>query len=387
MRHLFVTQDYAPDLGGMARRHVEICRRLAPDTVTVSAVAPTDGGVFDRAEPYVIRRQKFGFSESKRTGNRLRWAGNLARLAHEHDIIHAGNIRGSGYAAWWAARTARIPYVVYVNGGDLLREKRKARSLAGRLGSRGVLADAAGIVATSRWVAELSGDVMQTLGVRRPPPIRAFDLGTDPGWFHPNADTGALRARWGVGSAPVMITIARLVPHKGQDVGIRALQKLGAEFPELRYVIVGAGSDETRLRDLVQKLALGDRVVFAGVLDDSELPEAYCTSTLYLGLSRVEQEVDVEGFGISFIEASACALPIVAGDSGGVRSAVRDDETGVVVPPTDVDAVAAAVASFLRDPELRKRVGQAGRRAVETHYNWDRVARDTREFAREVLRV
>lgn len=387
VRHLFVTQDYAPDLGGMARRHVEVCRRLAQESVTVSAVAATDGGVFDRGESYVIRRQPFGFSRSKRTGNRLRWARDVAALAREHDIIHAGNIRGSGYATWWGARKARVPYLLYVNGGDLLREKRKAKSLAGRLGCRRVLADASGIVATSRWVEELSGQVMQAVGVHRPPPIKAFDLGTDPRWFHPNADTGALRARWRVGAAPLMITIARLVPHKGQDAGIRALQKLRAEFPELRYVIVGAGGDEERLRDLARELSVTDHVVFPGVLHDSDLPEAYCTSTVYLGLSRVEQDLDAEGFGISFIEASACALPIVAGDSGGVRSAVRDGETGVVVPPTNVDAVAAAVASFLRDEDLRRRFGRAGRVAVETHYNWDRVARDTREFAREVVRA
>lgn len=385
MRHLFVTQDYAPDLGGMARRHVEICRRLAPDSVVVSTVASTDCGAFDKGEPYEIRRQPFGFSQSNRTLNRVRWAREVSALATECDIIHAGNIRGSGYAAWWGSRSARVPYVVYVNGGDLLREKRKAKTIAGRVGARPVLADASGIIATSRWVAELSADAMRMVGVRRPPPVKAFDLGTDADWFHPGADSGALRARWNVGTAPLIITVARLVPHKGQDVGIRALARLTTEFPELRYVIVGAGPDETRLRELARSLAVHDRVIFAGVLDDAELPEAYSTATVYLGASRVEQEVDVEGFGISFIEASACALPVVAGDSGGIRSAVRAGETGLVVPPTDVDAVTAAIASLLRDPHLRRTFGRAGRIAVETHYNWDRVARDTREFAREVV--
>ena len=76
---------------------------------------------------------------------------------------------------------------------------------------------------------------------------------------------------------------------------------------------------------------------------------------------------------------------VVAGDSGGVRSAVRDGETGVVVNPTDVAAVAEAIASLLRDATRRATFGAAGRRAVETHYNWERVARDTREFTLSVV--
>jgi phosphatidylinositol alpha-1,6-mannosyltransferase len=386
VRHLFVTQDYGPDLGGMARRHVEICRRLSPDPVTVSTVAASDAGAFDSGEPYPIHRQRFGFARANRTANRIRWARDLSGMAGDFDVIHAGNIRASGYAAWWAARRARIPYLVYVNGGDLLREKRKAKSLTRRLGARRIFSSAAGIVATSRWVADLSADVMRSVGVRTPPPIRAFDLGTDPAWFYPRADNGVLRARWNVGSAPLIITVARLVPHKGQDMGIRALARLRPEFPELRYVLVGEGPEEQRLRELATSLGVGDRVVFAGVLDDLELPDAYSTATVYLGASRIEREIDVEGFGISFIEAAACGLPSVAGDSGGVRSAVRDGETGLLVSPVDVGAIAGALELLLRDESLRTDMGAAGRAAVETHYNWDRVASDTRAFARDVTR-
>jgi len=118
---------------------------------------------------------------------------------------------------------------------------------------------------------------------------------------------------------------------------------------------------------------------------DDELPEAYATSTIYLGASRVDKEINVEGFGISFLEAGASGIPSVAGDSGGVRSAVRDGETGVVVPPTDAEAVSEAIRTLLLNPERRKKMGRAARSAVETHYNWDRVARDTRDFTYKVV--
>ena len=226
---------------------------------------------------------------------------------------------------------------------------------------------------------------MNEVGVEKLPPVAALDLGTDPVHFNPSRDTGALRRRWGVGDAPIMLTVARLVPHKGQDMGIRALAMLSRDFPQLRYIMVGEGHDEQRLRGLARELGVSDKVGFVGAMRDDELPEAYATSTIYLGASRVDRDINVEGFGISFLEAGASGIPSVAGDSGGVRSAVRDGETGVVVPPTDVDAIADAIRSLLVNADRRRQMGRAARRAVETHYNWDRVARDTREFTERVV--
>lgn len=389
-RHLFVTQDYGPDLGGMARRHVELCRRFGDgdDTImSVSTVASPGAASFDQHEDYRIFRQPFPFQRANRFSNQLHWARWLtSNRAPKFDVLHCGNIRPVGYGVRWANRRLNIPYLVYVNGGDLLRERRKAeRSAVKRMSSRSIMGNAAGIVATSKWVAQLATDVMNEVGVEKLPPVAALDLGTDPVHFNPSRDTGALRRRWGVGDAPIMLTVARLVPHKGQDMGIRALAMLSRDFPELRYIMVGEGHDELRLRELARELGVSDRVGFVGPMRDDELPEAYATSTIYLGASRVDREINVEGFGISFLEAGASGVPSIAGDSGGVRSAVRDGETGIVVPPTDVDAIADAIRSLLVNAERRTQMGEAARRAVETHYNWERVARDTREFTYRVV--
>jgi len=390
VRNLFVTQDYGPDLGGMARRHVELCRRFGDGeetTMSVSTVASPSAAAFDEHEEYRIYRQPFPFERANRFSNQLRWARWLtSRRAPAYDVIHCGNIRPVGYGVRWANRQLGVPYLVYVNGGDLLRERRKSqRSSMKRMSARSILGNAAGIVATSKWVADLSADVMAEIGVAKAPRIAALDLGTDPVHFNPSRDTGALRRRWNVGDAPLLITVARLVPHKGQDMGIRALASLSRDFPQLRYIMVGEGHDEQRLRGLARELGVADKVAFVGPMRDDELPEAYATSTIYLGASRVDKEINVEGFGISFLEAGASGIPSVAGDSGGVRSAVRDSETGIVVPPTDADAIADAIRALLVNPEKRRQMGRAARRAVETHYNWDRVARDTREFTNEVV--
>jgi len=343
---------------------------------------------FDSAEAYRINRQPFHFSEANRFTNQVKWARWLTGSEHAKiDVLHCGNIRPVGYSVASAGKMLGVPYIVYVNGGDLLREKKKTQSSRlKRMTARRILGRAAGVAATSGWVAELAGEVMEMVGVKNVPPIAALDLGTDPKTFSPARDTGRLRRGWGVGDAPLLLTVARLVPHKGQDTAIRALASLGAQFPALRYVIVGEGHDEERLRSLTRELGVADRVIFAGPVDEKDLPEAYATSTIYVGPSRIDREVNAEGFGISFLEASSSGLPVVAGDSGGVRSAVRHGETGLIVAPLDVASFATAIAGFLDDEARRDGFGRAGRISVETHFNWDRVARDTREFTLAVTR-
>lgn len=373
----------------MARRHVELARRFSGETesMEVSTVSFDGADVFDRNEQYAIHRQPFPFREANRFSNQMKWAGWLTRFCRDRiEVIHCGNIRPVGYAVAWASMRVGIPYIVYVNGGDLLREMQKAKkSTLKRVTARLIFERASGIAATSRWVADLTDAVMEQVGVKVLPPVAALDLGTDPTMFSPARDTGRLREKWGVGDSPLMLTVARLVPHKGQDVGIRVLAALQNEFPALRYVLVGEGHDEARLRALALELGIGEKVVFAGAIDEADLPDAYATSTVYVGPSRVDNEINVEGFGISFLEASASGLPVVAGDSGGVRSAVRDGETGFVLPPQDVKAWSDAIARLLRDGTLRRTMGSGGRAAVESHYNWERVARDTREFTLSVI--
>src|SRR6185436_19157642 len=100
MRHLFVTQDYGPDLGGIARRHVEFCRRVSPDEVVVSTVASAGATLFDASEHYRIARERFSFGEAKRFVNQMRWSRSLVRHIRQGiDLLHLGNVRPCGYAA------------------------------------------------------------------------------------------------------------------------------------------------------------------------------------------------------------------------------------------------------------------------------------------------
>ena len=373
----------------MARRHVELVRRFPNETesMIVSTVQLDGAEAFDRDESYRIYRQPFHFREANRFSRQLQWSRWLVMNADSVDVIHCGNIRPAGYATMWANSRLGIPYIVYVNGGDLLRELEKtAKSSLKKRTAHRIFGKASGVAATSEWVADLARQVMDQIGIRKPPPVAALGLGTDPETFSASRDSGKLRERWNAPDNPILITVARLVPHKGQDTIIRALPKVASQFPDVRYAIIGEGVDQTRLNGLANNLGVEGNVIFAGALSDTDLPEAYATSTIYVGASRIDRAINAEGYGISFLEASSSGLPVVAGDSGGVRSAVRDGQTGIVIDPVDSDKWADTILSLLHDDSRREELGRAGRAAVESYYNWDRVARDTRDFTLSVIR-
>ena len=373
----------------MARRHVELVRRFTNETesMIVSTVQLDGAGEFDQGEGYRINRQPFHFREANRFSRQLQWSRWLVTNGDSVDVIHCGNIRPAGYPTMWANSRLGTPYMLYVNGGDLLRELEKtAKSSLKKRTAHRIFGKASGIAATSDWVADLTRRVMDQVDIRKPPPVAALGLGTDPETFSASRDSGKLRERWNAPANPILITVARLVPHKGQDTVIRALPKVAAQFPDVRYVIVGEGGDKTRLSGLASDLGVEANVIFAGALTDADLPEAYATSAIYVGASRIDREINAEGYGISFLEASSSGLPVVAGDSGGVRSAVRHGETGIVIDPEDSGKWADTILSLLHDDTRREELGRAGRAAVESYYNWDRVARDTRDFTLSVIR-
>jgi phosphatidylinositol alpha-1,6-mannosyltransferase len=180
------------------------------------------------------------------------------------------------------------------------------------------------------------------------------------------------------------LTVARLEPYKGIDTALRAVAKVRKEGIDLHYAIVGAGKKGNTYRKLAESLKIGNAVRFVGAVPDADLPALYNAAEVYLGVSRSDKRTQIEGFGVALAEAAACGLPVIAGKSGGLAEAVHDGETGLVVDPDDTDGVVTALGRVLADQLFARRLGQAGRKAVETYYNWDRVIRELREIEAQV---
>jgi phosphatidylinositol alpha-1,6-mannosyltransferase len=311
------------------------------------------------------------------------WTARAARLARDRrpGFTWCAELKPAGYPARWLHARHGLPYGVMVYGTELLLlDAKMRRSRFKRWTARELLGRAAVVVAVSRWTADLARSVLAALDLPAVPPapaVRVVPLGTTPGHFRPGLDPRALREKHGLDGGPWLLTVSRLEWHKGIDTVIRARPAVRAALPAAppRYAVAGIGPHRARFERLAADLGVGDAVRFLGFVEDAELPALYNAVDLYVGASR-RVELLAEGFGIALVEASACGVAVVGGRSGGVPDAVRDGETGILVDPDEPAAVAAGIVALLGDEAARRRMGAAGRRAVETFYNWDRVARD-----------
>lgn len=181
------------------------------------------------------------------------------------------------------------------------------------------------------------------------------------------------RARFGLGEEPLIVCISRLVPRKGQDQLIRALPELRRRHPGTRLAIVGTGSYESTLRVLARPVneATPGAVLFTGALSFTDMRDLLAAADVFAMPARTRGAgLDVEGLGIVYLEAQACGVPVVAGDSGGAPETVTPD-TGLVVDGRSVRDLVAALDRVLADASLRARMGRAGRAHVQARWTWE----------------
>ena len=178
------------------------------------------------------------------------------------------------------------------------------------------------------------------------------------------------------------MSISRLVPRKGFDVAIEAAALLAPSRPDLVLAISGGGRDERRLRRLAAERRAPVR--FLGRVANDRLPALYgCADVFTMACRSRWGGLEQEGFGIVFVEAAACGVPQVAGDSGGAAEAVDDGVTGLVVRrPEDPTEVAAAFEALLDDPARRAEMGAASRQAGRGRVLLRRAGRAARPSAR-----
>ncbi|MGH7658848.1 MAG: glycosyltransferase family 4 protein, partial [Gemmatimonadales bacterium] len=375
--HLLLTYDFPPIGGGLSRYMAELARAWPGGGLHVSTGTHDGSEIFDATLPGRIHRVQTGSKRLRTLPGLLRWARHARVVCAGEDIGFqwCGNFKPAAYPARWVKLRLGIGYGIIVHGMDMLRVREQVRnSPRKRRVAASLFGGASVVVANSGFTGSLTRSVLDAIGLGDRIPVRAVPLGTDPLMFRPGIDTDLVRERFGLRSdRRWLLTVARLTRHKGIDTGIAALARLAGEYPALSYAVAGTGERREELETRARACGLADRVRFLGAVSDEDLPALYNTADIYLGVSR-ESDGMVEGFGISLVEASASGLPVIAGRSGGISDAVRENETGLLVDPDDPAAVAAAVSRLLDDTELGRTLGAGGRLAVEQFYNWDRVA-------------
>jgi phosphatidylinositol alpha-1,6-mannosyltransferase len=156
---------------------------------------------------------------------------------------------------------------------------------------------------------------------------------------------------------------------------IRAMPLLRQRIQGVTYLIVGDGPHRQELQRLVDDTGVRECVVFAGEAKAADLPDIYALGDVFVMPNREQKDAcDVEGFGLVFLEANACGKPVVGGRSGGVVDAVVDGRTGLLVDPTNLEEVSAAIEKLLTNHELARLMGEQGRSRVVADFSWPGVA-------------
>jgi phosphatidyl-myo-inositol dimannoside synthase len=362
VKHLLVTNDFPPKIGGIQSYLWELWRRLPPESFAVLTSPHSGAEQWDRQQPFLVRRVREPvLLPHPIMVNRVQ--AMAAELGAELVVLDPALPLGL------IGPSLDLPYDVVLHGAEV--------TVPGRLpGSRPLLA---AVLRRARRVITAGGypasegerAAERTLDVVVVPP------GVDVERFHPleAEQRPVARSRFGIPpDVPLVVGVSRLVPRKGFDTLLRAAGRLRGDHPDLVVAIAGGGRDEARLRRLAGEVDA--TAIFLGRVPDDDLPSLYGCADIFAMLCRNRWGgLEQEGFGIVFLEAAACGVPQVAGASGGAAEAVLDGQTGRVIdPPEDVEAVAEAIGSLLADPARRARWGAAARQRVLAEFTYDGLA-------------
>jgi phosphatidylinositol alpha-1,6-mannosyltransferase len=363
-RTLVITNDFPPRPGGIQTFGYEIVRRFEPDSVTVLTSDWEGAAEFDAAQDFkVIRANTKTLLPSKST------------LAMAREIVVSENITrvlfGAAAPLGLLAAPLRKLGVKNIVGMTQGHETGWAMTPGTKQALRKIGNDTDYLTYISEYTHKKIAKALSPEAASR---MRRIVPGVNVTEFSPtNSSFGnQLRAELGWTDRPVIVCVSRLMARKGQDELIRALPEVHETSPMASLIIVGEGPYRKDLESLVKKFGLEEFVHLTGKVSQGELSKWYAAGDIFAMPCRTRMGGwDVEGLGIVFLEGSATGLPVIAGDSGGAIDAVLDGETGYLVNGTNTSEIAQRISYLISNPDVAKRMGEAGRNWVSQEWTWD----------------
>ena len=313
-----------------------------------------DAGLFDRIDCTYVATHRSGANWRKLLVALTGWMRILVRLyTLDAPLVH---IQLSSRASFWRktvvcllARLARRPYLLHVHGSEFADFYGECAPAARRI-VRAVLARATLVLALSEaWRATLQQISPQA---RIEVLMNAVPL--------PPPDSIPAPSR-----QPTLLFFGEIARHKGVFGLAQAFARMGDEHPELRLIYAGTGSGVEETRRLIEQFGLEARVKFTGWLQAERKRATLAGATIFVLPSFVE------GMPMALLEAMSFGLPVIATPVGGVPEIVTHEVDGLLVPPGDIDALAAAISRLTSEPHLRERLGRAARETVTRRFSLD----------------
>lgn len=372
-RLLVLSELFLPTKGGTAVWAAEVYKRLGGKGIHIVTADVPGAAAFDATHPNTVHRldlRRVPWLKPESLLMYWRFFARGLRLAftHRFDAVHAFRALPEGLVAWLLARLSLRRVVLYAHGEELTTWGRGGKYRAMRFALR----HADRVIANSAHTR----DTLKDMGVA-PERIRLIHPGVDIDQFKPGLDTSGLRQGLGITTEEKLIfSVGRLSRRKGFDQTLRAVAMLRDDGVPARYVIAGIGEDADYLDGLIRELDLGDIAHRIGPVSAADLPRWLNACDVFAMPNR-EINGDNEGFGMVFIEAAACAKPVIAGKDGGAASAVLDNQTGLLVDGADVADVARGLRDLLTDDPRAAAMGEAGYRRARAELSWQRVVEKT----------
>jgi len=381
-RLLVLTELFLPTKGGTAVWAAEVYKRLGGKEIHIVTADVPGAAEIDAIHPNTIHRLNLKRvpwlkPESLAMYLRFFFVSLWLSLTHRFEAIHAFRALPEGLVAWAVARLTFRPVVIYAHGEELTTWGRGGKYRAMRF----ALMHADQVIANS----EHTRDTLRDMGVA-PGKITLIYPGVDVAVFKPGLDTSGLRENLGIPpDAKLVFSVGRLSRRKGFDQVIRAIARLRKGGMNVHYVLAGTGEDWDYLAGLIKEHYLHGIAHMIGAVADPDLPRWMNACDVFAMPNR-EINGDNEGFGMVFIEASACGKPVLAGNAGGTGAAVQDGLTGLRVEGTSLDDVVEGLTRLLSGNDDVREMGLSGILRVQAKFAWERVADKTLTLSRKMTR-
>ncbi|HVF11871.1 MAG TPA: glycosyltransferase family 4 protein [Actinomycetota bacterium] len=355
MRLLVITNDYPPVVGGIENYTYSLASRWTEDEVTVVTRWVPGCEKFDASNQIEVIREPVGTLLATPTLKR-----KIGELLDEgrFDAVHFPSAMPTSLVGPRVVAPRGIPYAVTAHGGEFLLASKLPwfkRQLKAVLSRASVILPQATTTEDRirQWLPDHPPMVMVTCGVD----IERYEPG--PRDFDP----------------PTILSVSRLVARKGPATLIRALPAVLARHPRAEALIVGGGPDLSRLERLAAKHRVQHAIRFMGSQPWEQVAQIYSSASVFALPTRERfGGIETEGLPLVFVEAAASGLPLIGGDAGGVKDAVHDGETGILVDGREPTQTADAINSLLDDPAAARAMGDRARTMAEKSFTWEHIS-------------
>jgi glycosyltransferase involved in cell wall biosynthesis len=397
---LFVSDNFPPVVGGSAVVYDQLCKNNAEWMIGLSSEYTYEKQYKDELKAYDLSCgfpiKRLPYLRKKNTSDvKSRFFRNiqsakeeiityfnvsrsLIGLCRKENIaaVLVGELDHGGWIALFAKYVLRKPVVIYTHGEEISQVRSGFHNRLHKF----YLEKADLIIAVSLFC---KSQVVSLFGID-PEKIGIISNGVDLDVFKPAPRNEGLTKSLGVEGKKIIFSIGRHVERKGFDHLIECLPAVLEAIPEVHLLIGGTGPLTERLHSLVGELGLQGSVSFIGRIPDDELADYYRLADVFVMANRTMEDGGAEGFGLVFLEANACGIPVVGGTGGGAIEAVVDGITGFTVDGSFPGQIAKALITLLRDDALRRRMGQAGLELARLS-SWKSCAAEFSDLVRRFL--